>query len=49
MLTQMLNEGLKKENRIFSTTFVIAAVVVGLLLLHYVFGFFPGQQSYLTN
>lgn len=44
----MLNEGFKKENRVFSTTLLIASVVVALLILHYVFGFFPGQESYLN-
>jgi hypothetical protein len=47
MLTHLLSEGLKKENRLFSGMLLIATVIVGLLLLHYVFGFFPSEGSYL--
>lgn len=47
MLDYMLNEGLKRENWLLSGMMVTAAIIIFLLILHYVFGFFPGNESYL--
>lgn len=41
MLMDLLNEGVKKENRLFFGVSTVAGVIVFLLMLHYVFGFFP--------
>ena len=41
MFMYMLNEALKRENWLLSGMSLITAVIVFLLVLHYVFGFFP--------
>lgn len=41
MLVNLLNEGLKRENRLLFAMSTVAGIIVFLLILHYVFGFFP--------
>jgi hypothetical protein len=41
MFMYMLNEGLKKENRLFFGMSTVAGIILFLLMLHYVFGYFP--------
>ena len=41
MFVNLLNEGFKPENRLFFTLSTVAGTIVFLLILHYVFGFFP--------
>ena len=48
MLTCLLNEGFKRENRLFFGVSTVAGIIVFLLMLHYVFGFFP-TVSYLNG
>lgn len=48
MFSYLLIEGLKKENRLFFGMSTIAGIIVFLLILHYVFGFFP-TVSYRTG
>jgi hypothetical protein len=48
MLTYVMNEGLKRENRLLFGMSTVAGIIVFLLILHYVFGFFP-TESYLIR
>ena len=41
MVMYILSEAVKRENRLLSGMSLITAVIVFLLVLHYVFGFFP--------
>lgn len=48
MFAHLLTEGLKKENRLLFGMSTIAAIILFLLILHYVFGYFP-TVSYRTG
>lgn len=48
MLMHLLNEGLKRENRLFFGMSTVAGIILFFLILHYVFGFFP-TVSYRTG
>jgi hypothetical protein len=48
MFAHLLSEGLRKENRLFFGMSTVAGIIVFLLILHYVFGFFP-TVSYRTG
>jgi hypothetical protein len=48
MFMYILNEALKRENRLLSGMSLVTAIIVFLLVLHYVFGFFP-TVSYRTG
>ena len=41
MFSYLLTEGLRKENRLLFGMSTVAGIILFLLILHYVFGFFP--------
>jgi len=48
MFSYLLTEGLRKENRLLFGMSTVAGIILFLLILHYVFGFFP-PVSYRTG
>lgn len=48
MLMSILSASLKRENRLLTGMSLVTAVIFAILVLHYVFGFWP-THSYLTN
>jgi hypothetical protein len=48
MFAHLLTEGLRKENRLLFGMSMVAGIILLLLILHYVFGFFP-TVSYRTG